>query len=155
MTGANKAVLSVIATTASRLPDLEIKDGQLIFIQDKSKIALDFKGTRKFYNQIEILETEMERQNLESIVNGLFYFVISTAVLWTYQDGWIQLTTPPQNFLNIGTSFPEIGTENVLYIDKTNKSISIWDSDTQTYSVVADKTEIAEITDKDIEFLFQ
>lgn len=155
MTDESKTILSVIATTASRLSDLEIKDGQLLFIQDKSKIALDFKGKRKFYNQIEVLSTDIERQSLESAVNGLFYFVIGTAILWIYQDGWIQVTSPPQNILQIGTTFPDLGAENTLYIDKSNKSISIWDPDLNSYSVIANKTEIAEITNEDIDSLFQ
>ena len=34
-------VMSAIATNASRLPDLTIKNGQLIFVKDKHFIALD------------------------------------------------------------------------------------------------------------------
>ena len=34
-------ILSVIATNASRLSDLSIINGQLIFIKDKGRIALD------------------------------------------------------------------------------------------------------------------
>ena len=81
-----KQVLSVIATTSERIADLVIKNGQLIFVQDLGRIALDFKGKRKFYNQIEELDTELTRTGLTSPVNGVYYFVIETAVLWTYRN---------------------------------------------------------------------
>lgn len=148
----NKVILSAIATTGSKLSELVIKDGQLIFIHDKQRIALDYNGKRKFYNQITILETESERQGLLAPVSGLFYFVVGTAILWTYQDSWIQITTPPNEIIFIGTEFPLLGSENILYINKANKNISIWDDESQTYMVVAEKTET--ITSEEIDNLF-
>lgn len=145
-------ILSVIATTATRLSDLPIKNGQLIFVQDKQRIALDFGGKRKFYNQIVTLENESERQGLLSPVSGLFYFVVGTAVLWTYQEDWIQITTPPHEVIFIGTTFPELGSSNSLYVDKLNDCISIWDNESQSYMVVADKTK--SIATTEIENLF-
>ena len=62
-------VLSACATVNSKMSDLPLKDGQLIFIQDKQTIALDF--------------------------------VVETAVLWTYQNGWVQITTSPKEISNI------------------------------------------------------
>ena len=96
MADTEKAILSVVETTASRLPDLSIKNGQLIFVKDSQKIALDIDGKRIFYNQTVVLQTETERTSLLAPITGLFYFVIETAILWTYQtEGWIQITTPP------------------------------------------------------------
>ena len=69
-------VLSVCATVGSKLSDLTIKDGQLIFVRDKHKIALDFGGKRTFYNQIEELATEGARTSMLAPVTGLYYFVI-------------------------------------------------------------------------------
>lgn len=148
----NKTILSAIATTGSKLSDITIKNGQLIFVYDKQKIALDYDGKRKFYNQIIIFETESERQTLLAPVSGLFYFVIDTAVLWTYQEDWIPITTPPKEVIFIGVEFPSLGVENTLYIDKSNKNISIWDSESQSYMVVAEKTE--EIANEDIDKMF-
>lgn len=148
----NKSILSAIATTASKLPDIAIKNGQLIFVQDKQKIALDFGNKRKFYNQIVILKIESERRALLAPVSGLFYFVVETAVLWTYQDDWIQITTPPKEVVFIGTTLPELGKGNVLYVDKDNKNISVWNEESQSYMVVAEK--IDEITNEDIDKLF-
>lgn len=90
-----KPVLSACATVESRLAELTVKDGQLIFVQDKHKIALDFGGKRTVYTQIEELATDGARSSMLAPVAGLFYFVIETSVLWTYRDGWVQITTPP------------------------------------------------------------
>ena len=73
-----KSVMSLVATSSSRIRDLVIKDGQLIFIQDLGRIAFDFKGKRVFYNQIVELNTEAERLALENPLDG-YYFVIDEA----------------------------------------------------------------------------
>lgn len=148
-----KAVMSVCATVGSKLSDIVIKDGQLIFVQDKHKIALDFDGKRTFYNQIEELATDADRTSMTNPVKGLFYFVIDTAVLWTYQDKWVPLTTPPKEVVFVGTELPELGVAKTIYVDTSKKEISIWDDETGKYIVVADKT--AELTADDIDALFQ
>ena len=80
-----ETVMSLIATTSSRVKDLTIKNGQLIFIQDLGRIAFDFKNKRVFYNQIVELNTEGDRVTLDNPISG-YYFVIDTATLWFYQD---------------------------------------------------------------------
>ena len=144
-------ILSVCATTSGRVRDLPIQDGQLIFIQDKNRIAFDFKSTRKFYNQVDILDTDNERKALES-PEEKYYFVINTAVLWKYQDEWIQLTTQPKDVLFIGTELPELGSEKTLYVNKEEKVISVWDESSQQYVDVSNYTY--EATDEDIYDLF-
>lgn len=134
-----KKVLSVCATTGSRLSDLVIKDGQLTFVQDKHRIAFDFKGKRVFYNQIEEIATEEERAGIDP-EEGLFYFVINTAVLWTYRGKWIQLTTPPQDVIFIGVELPELGSANTLYVNKSGY-ISVWDEETNGYITVANRSD--------------
>ena len=148
-----KSILSVCATVASRLPDLAIKNGQLIFVQDKQMIALDHNGKRVFYNQINVLETEEERLAILAPVSGIFYFVIKTAVLWTYHGDWVQITTPPKEVLFIGTELPELGAGNTLYVDTANKEISVWDNQQSAYVVVADAT--GTISESDIDLLFK
>lgn len=147
-----RAILSVCATTASRLPDLAIKNGQLIFIQDKHRIAFDYGDKRVFYNQIEELATDDDRISLENPVVGSYYFVIDTAVFWTYQGDWIPLTTSPEEIVFIGTEMPELGSAKTLYVSKTNKEISVWDEATNQYIVVADKNDV--ISESDIDLLF-
>lgn len=152
-TTSTKPVLSVCATTASKVKDLTIKDGQLVFVHDTGKIALDFNGKRVFYNQIIELNTEQERATMLAPVSGKYYFVIETAVLWTYQSDWVQITTPPEEVVFIGTELPELGSQKTLYIDKENKNISVWDEDSQKYMVVGEK--VNSITDDDINVLFR
>ena len=153
MTDAKQStVLSVIGTVKSKLSDLSIKNGQLIFVQDSQKIALDFNGKRVFYNQIVILKTEQERQELLAPVEGLFYFVLGTAVLWTYSTDWIQVTNSPEEILFVGTTLPELGSEKTIYVNKANKNISIWDKETNTYIIVGEST--GSISNRDNTFLF-
>ena len=150
------ANFTVIATTSDRVKDLVIKNGQLVFIQDKGRIAFDFKDKRTFYNQITELNTEYERSSLESPSSG-YYFIIESATLWLYQDEWIQVTTPPEDVVFIGTELPSLGKEQTLYVDKDDKQISVWDEATNEYIVVADKSEEVEIdtvTEDDISALF-
>ena len=146
-----KSVMSLVATSSSRISDLVIKDGQLIFVQDLGRIAFDFKGKRVFYNQIVELETEADRAALEQPLDG-YYFVIDTACLWMYKNGWIQITEKPQEILFVGVELPQLGQANKLYIDTDDREISVWDEETGKYIVVSNYTE--EVTDADIEDLF-
>ena len=148
-----KNVLSVIATTSSKLKDIVIKNGQLIFVQDLTRIAFDFNNTRVFYNQIVELDTEAERLTLDSPLSG-YYFVIDTAVLWFYQDGWVQITERPQEVIFIDVELPSLGQakEGTLYVNKAEREIAIYDSSSKEYIIVSDYTH--EATDEDIENLF-
>lgn len=151
----NSPVLSVCATLGERVKELPIKDGQLIFVQDKHRVAFDFNGKRRFYNQIEELNTELERKSLLAPISGMYYFVIDTAVLWTYQNGWIQITSKPEEIVFIGTEIPELGKakENMLYVNKAEKNISVFDSANNEYIIVSDCTQ--DVTEEDIENLFK
>ena len=103
-----EATFKIVATTSDKVKNLVIKNGQLIFVQDKGRVAFDFKDKRVFYNQITELDKEQERTSLSSPVNG-YYFVIETAVLWLYNGEWIQITTPPRDVVFIGVELPELG----------------------------------------------
>ena len=146
-----KPVLSLVATTSSKVRELVIKDGQLVFIQDLGRIACDFNGKRVFYNQIVELNTEDERQSLESPLSG-YYFVIDSACLWFYQDGWTQITEKPEEVIFIGVELPELGQTNKLYVDTDDREISVWDEEAKKYIVVSNFTE--EVTKEEIEDLF-
>ena len=149
-----KNILSLVATTSSRIKDLTIKDGQLVFIRDLGRIAFDFKGQRVFYNQIVELETEVQRLSLEEPLDG-YYFVIDSAILWFYKDGWIQITNKPEEVISIGVELPELGQAktNTLYVDKAKREISIYDSELNQYIKVSNYAD--EITEADIDGLFE
>lgn len=146
-------ILSVVATVGSKLPNLPIKDAQLIFVKDRQKIALDSNGKRTFYSQITELESEAERQSLLAPITGHYYFVIETAVMWTYNGDWIQLTYPPQDIVCIGTQLPELGKAQTLYVNKTEQNISVWDEENNSYMVVGEKYD--RISNSDIDSLFK
>lgn len=150
-TNNTKSVMSLIATSSSRIRDLVIKDGQLIFIQDLGRIAFDFKGKRVFYNQIVELNTEAERLDLESPLSG-YYFVIDSACLWFYKDEWIQITEKPQEIVHIGVELPQLGQQGKIYVDTDDREISVWDEEADKYIIVSNYT--AEVTVADIEKLF-
>lgn len=143
--------LKVIATSSSRIRNLIIRDNQLIFIRDLGRIAFDSKGKRVFYNQIVELETEADRLALVNPIQG-YYFVIGSACLWFYKDGWIQITERPKEVLFVGVELPELGQEGKLYIDTDDKEISVWDEETDKYIKVSNYT--VEVSDSDIEGLF-
>lgn len=146
-------ILSVLTTTGDKLPDLEIKNGQLIFIPNSYKIALDFNDTRNFFNQVEIIDTEEERTALSPPRENTFYFVIETKILWFYRDSWIRVTADAKNNIFIGSLLPENKDDNImLYVDKTNKSISIWDEESENFEVVGQ--QVIPITEEEIDRMF-
>lgn len=145
-------VISVIGTVANKLPDLPIKDGQIIFVKDKKKVALDLDGKRTFYNEIVTFEEDQERKDLLAPINGCFYFVIKTAVLWFYKDKWIQVTTTPEEVVFFGTEIPELGKANILYVNKSKQNISVWDEERGAYVIVGEATGL--VTNEDIDKLF-
>ena len=140
-TNTTKSIMSLIATSSSRIRDLVIKDGQLIFIQDLGRIAFDFKGKRVFYNQIVEINTEAERLALDSPLDG-YYFVIDSACLWFYKNGWNQITEKPKEIIFIGVELPELGQKNKLYVSTEDgkECVSVWDEHSEKYKVVANRT---------------
>lgn len=154
MADTTKQIMSLIATNSPRIRELPIKDGQLIFVQDLGRIAFDFKGNRVFYNQIVELETEADRIMLDNPLNG-YYFVIGSGCLWHYEENeWTQITEKPKEVVHIDVELPQLGQakEGVLYVNKADKEIAVFDSASNNYIVVSDYTN--EVSDSDIESLF-
>lgn len=152
MADTTKSVLKLVATTSSKVRNLTIENGQLVFIYDIGRIALDYKDKRVFYNQIVELETEAERLALEDPLDG-YYFIIGSGVLWAYKSGWIQITGKPESIEFIDVELPELGQENKLYVNKVECDISVWDDEADTYIKVANYTMDA--TEEDIINLFE
>ena len=51
-----KREFKVVTTTSDKVELLGVKDGQLIFVQDKGKVAFDFNGDRIFYDNSSELD---------------------------------------------------------------------------------------------------
>ena len=153
-TTSTRAILKLVATTSSKIRNLTIQDGQLVFLTDIGRIAFDYKGKRVFYNQIVELETDDERQSLTNPLNG-YYFVLDEACLWCYKDEWIQITSKPYEVVFIGVELPQLGQANKVYANTTagDEHISVWSEDLGSYIVVADKTQ--EVSTEDILGLFK
>lgn len=147
-----KSVLKLVATTSSKIRNLTIADGQLVFLYDIGRIAFDYRGTRVFYNQIVELQTEADRLALEEPLGG-YYFIIGSGCLWCYRDEWIQITGKPESIEFIDVELPDLGQENKLYVNKTEQDISVWDEETNQYIKVANYTMDA--TEEDIEKMFE
>lgn len=66
-----KREFKIVTTTSDRVEALGIKDGQLIFVQDKGKLAFDFNGDRVFYDHSDELDdiyskiTTLEEKDIE------------------------------------------------------------------------------------------
>lgn len=116
-----KTVLSVVATSNSKLSELSVKDGQLILVQDKNTIAFDFGGRRRLYKQIEEISTEAARLSILAPVTGCYYFVVETSVLWTYRDGWVQITITPSSVKDQSDSALE---DAKAYADEIGKRVT-------------------------------
>lgn len=121
------ATVKFLSTVNSKLSQLDIENGQLIFVSDTRNIYLDFNGVRTEYSQVIILAKESDRVNYLSPITA-FYFVKETKIFWRFEGGeWIQLTTPPKEtviFLNY-SDLPKVGTKEVLYV--TESQTYIWD----------------------------
>ena len=83
-----------------------------------------------------------------------YYFVIGSGCLWFYKNGWEQITEKPEEVVHIGVELPQLGQakEGVLYVNKADKEISVFDSDLNNYVAVSNYTH--EVTDEDIDKLF-
>lgn len=152
-TTVTKSVLKLVATTSSKIRNLTIESGQLIFLYDVGRLAFDYKDKRVFYNQIVEIQTEAERQSLEDPLDG-YYFVLGSGCLWAYRNGWAPITGRPESIEFIGVELPELGQENKLYVSTTegSENISVWNEELGTYVIVADKTQ--SITSDEVDALF-
>ena len=110
-------IIRYCATTLSNLNNLDVVDGQLIFVHDARKICLDVNGTRTEYSQIMVLTDEEHREGLKPIPG--FYFVLSTNIFWRYEEDWIPLTASPREIVVFSNELPQNGVEETLYIHDT------------------------------------
>lgn len=66
-----KREFKIVATTSDKVESLGVKDGQLIFVQDKGRLAFDFNGDRVFYDHSDELNdivskiTTLEEKDVE------------------------------------------------------------------------------------------
>lgn len=142
------AIVKVYSTVASKLNQLQVVDGQLIFVKDIKKIFLDMNGIRLGYDPIQVFSTEEERQGVLAPVEG-FYFVESTGVMWRFSNEWKQLTPSnldPLFFGNKKEDFPSQGNSATLYV--ADNATYKWDSLLKEYIMISNKTEWEKLGEK-------
>lgn len=134
------AIVKAYSTTNSKLSQLPVSDGNLIFVKDTHTIYLDLNGNRLAYTDIVVLPKETDRTSILAPIEG-FYYVEETDIFWRYKEGWKQITPENINPLFFGDyeDFPSTGKDNVLYI--SDEATYKWDSLTSTYICIANKTE--------------
>lgn len=138
------AIVKFIYTTDSKLAELPIVDGQVIFVHDTRKFCLDMDNIRVTYSNIQVLPQESDRTQILAPTEG-FYFVDETNVMWRYKGGWRQITPSNLDPLVFAAfeDFPPTGKENTLYV--TDDATYKWDSLTTQYICIANKTEWKEV----------
>lgn len=107
---AERMKLSFLATTASKIDELPIVNGQFILIKDTNTIAVDMNDKRTKYEQIITLESDSDRSSILAPVNGVFYFVVETNSLWKYDQGW-KMICSAQSLVPAGGSSGQVLTK--------------------------------------------
>lgn len=138
------AKVKFYSTVASKLADLPVVDGQMIFVTDTKKFYLDTGGLRLEYSDIQVLPSDSDRIGILAPVEG-FYFVDDTNVMWRYKNGWHQITPSNIQPFVYGEfdTFPKVGKENTLYA--TDNATYVWNIITGSYICIANKTEWKEV----------
>lgn len=122
-------------TTNAKLNEIEIKKGNLIFVEDFRQIYMDNDTERVAYQQILYLQSDEDRIVLTNrLVPGL-YFVLTTNIIWRLDasKNWIQVTEKPSQEIVYGSleTFPRPGSEATLY--RTNEALYHWSNASQSY----------------------
>lgn len=127
---AEQMKLSFLATTASKIDELPIVNGQFILIKDINTIAVDMNDKRTKYEQIITLASDSDRSSILAPVNGIFYFVVETNSLWKYDQGW-KMICSAQSAIPTGGSNGQIlkkksdSDYDVEWQDDTGGSVSV------------------------------
>ena len=129
-------VLEIVSTTSNRLVQLTYKYGQLIFVKDTRQLYFDNLEGRTLYQQMIILETDKQRENLSTPVSGL-YFTKDKKEIWSFQDGaWERVSNTPNGsstniieYIEDSPTDKDIGDTKILYIDSYHKMWRYTESD--------------------------
>lgn len=121
---AEQMKLSFLATTASKIDELPIVNGQFILIKDINTIAVDMNDKRTKYEQIITLASDSDRSSILAPVNGVFYFVVETNSLWKYDQGWKMICSAQ-------STIPTGGSNGQILKKKSDSDYDVeWQDDT-------------------------
>ena len=130
------SVLSLTEVSQSRLSDIPIIDGQLIFCRDTGNFYKDDTITRKQMSSDLVICSELP---LAPLANKIYLLLTNT--LYFFNGEWIELNESPIIKEDTIYSFPTIGDVYHIYIaTKTNKTYR-WDADDMKYYCVGSDYE--------------
>ena len=132
------AKMKLIYTSANRLNELPIKDGQIIWVPNDNTLCLDMHNYRFTYKTIRTFPTEEARLN-DTLSQEGFYYVEDTNIIWRKTSGgtWRQITSSGEPIVYGKTEevFPSVGSSNTLYY--TDHGIYNWKSQSNKYNLIA------------------
>ena len=134
-------IMKICTTTSDRIPDLPVKNGQMIFVRDVRKICMDLNDIRVTYEDIVVYQTDGDRVADSNAATG-FYYVEQTHVMWRRNSlGWTQITPDNLNPIVIASfdKFPKVGDPSSLYVD--DDVLYKWDMVSESYLPVANLTK--------------
>lgn len=128
-----KPKIKFISTIATKLNDIPIISGQIIFCSDTRVIYLD-TDTRTTYQAIINVVDEETRQAIEAPLEG-YYYVKLENTLWSYFDNqWTNITEASRSVDFIDEEFPEEGQEKIIYVK--NRELFQWNETNQDYEII-------------------
>lgn len=82
-------------TVKTKLPNVPIEEGQLIFIYDKGELYFDNSPTsRKQITNLIWLNKDQEREDILAPLTQKFYYVKETNTFWQYTGEWEEVFNP-------------------------------------------------------------
>lgn len=130
--------LSLTEASQSRLSDIPITDGQLIFCRDTGNFYKDDATTRIKMSSDLVICSELP---LAPLGNKIYLLLPNT--LYYFNGEWVELNESPIVTKNTIYSFPTIGDAYHIYVaTKTNRTYRWDDENTKYYCVGSNYDEI-------------
>lgn len=115
--------LSLTEASQSKLKDIPITDGQLIFCRDTGNFYKDDSASRQQMSSEFIVCSELP---LAPLSNKLYLLMPNT--LCYFNGEWIELNESPVITRDTHLSFPNIGDERHIYIASKENKTYRWDN---------------------------
>ena len=130
------AQVKFIATVKAKIDSIPKEPGNIIFSTDDRVVYLDKASDKRIsFQEIMTIATESEREVYTGAVNGGFYYVTETHLLYRYSNDekWICLNKAGSGnvIFDDRGSFPEKGDPTALYV--TDDSIYKWSDSSNDY----------------------
>lgn len=125
--------MKFITTTSDKLASISVVAGQLIFCSDTRVIYLDTNKRNTYQAVINVIDDET-RQAIEHPLEG-YYYVRTENTLWSYFNGWAQITGKDSSLIFADEGLPEEGIEGKIYV--SNSNMYRWNKLTREFFAIA------------------